>query len=79
LKTSPVSQQSRKRGNNQHQGPDLQDLLECLRSLKRVRWKVRRRTPQRDVGILAQRPEPAAEPNADADEVTPDQSPERSE
>jgi hypothetical protein len=76
LKTSPVSQHSKKRGNSQPQGPDLQDLLECLRSLKRVRWKVRRRAPQRYVSIPARRPEPAAA----ADQgVTPDQSPERSE
>lgn len=76
MKTSPVSKQSRKRGDTQAQGPDLQDLLACLRSLKRVRWKVRRRTPQRYVSIPAARPEPAA---AADDGVTPDQSPERSE
>jgi hypothetical protein len=73
--STSVPQQPRKRGSTQSAGPDLRDLLECLRLLKRVRWKVRRRPPQRYVSIPAKRPEPVA-----ADEgVTPTQSPERIE
>ena len=86
MKTRPSSgTTAAKRRKKKQDGPELRDLLDCLRLVKRMRWKVRRRRVQRYVGVSPTRaePQPEPEPAKASDEgiapVTPDQSREHNE
>ena len=76
LKSPPGVKRPPPRRKGQKSGPELQELIACLRSLRRVRWKLRRRRFKRYTSAPAKTEDVAA---ASDEGVTPDQSRERNE
>jgi hypothetical protein len=75
LKSPPGVKLPSPRRKGQKSGPDLQDLIACLRSLKRVRWKLRRPRFKRYTSA----PKTEAVAAASDEGITPDRSRERNE